>query len=1031
MAQTLGGVPASGQAQTVKVLAPGEDGGGGLSAPAVPGHVVVAVVVSFVAAWIAAGSMGLIGHPLRHALTWVAMGVAIVAAFPGVGTAWVRAAGIVAASAIVIVTTPSIIPAVNVMGVAGAVAVLAILASGAGARVLRMAAASLAFFAVFRLAMQASPIVWSSADSLGSAMGAVAGTLTGRSLSVGVTFGGVDFLVLSGVFLAMWLVTAPAPRARRVLWAALGILAAQLAYLAVLSFVPAILADVPEPTKDAPNPEWAIPIPLFVDATLKLDAGTVRQWLPWRMPVLAAALHALVLIGAMRWGPWRAAAAEPATAPIRFVPWWRRARPLLAPALAALVLGFAAVFCTPADSLASNGKLVGKKIVVYNRVFGNYMKPKHGGPADYGHLSIGMYGNLVPFVESLGGRCVVTNTLSPDELRDADALLVIYPSRPYASKDLLQHIEPTDAAEPKPMFPLDLEQVLRFCDRFLHGSVIDTIEDAHVRRIWDYVEKGGTLMVLGEHTIADPNVPPQRGRNLFNHLLVPTNIRVNFDSATFEIGGWLQSYHPMFHPTTIGIEDSRNQFGVVIGASLDVKYPARPILVGRWGYNDPGDESAGASMMGNHKYDAGERLGDVILAAEQSYGRGHVFVFGDTSNMTNGITVGAHPFNARLLAYLTHAGEAGTAQGDSPISTGRQVVTILLMAALVAVIAWGASAATAPASVLAAMLCLAISLSFWTRVVSANAEIYPTASMVRSAPAKIAYIDNAHLGFYSEESWRPEGTMGLAMNLMRNGYLTYMAPDLSRERLITDDNRPRASLVVMPAPTRALSATEIETLQKWVRAGGALVMTIGWDRYGPNHELVRAFGFDVGSTSHPERPPEPLGHYKAPYWRAEDGSYQVYVRFHAAWWVRLLDPSETTTGDALGRPKARDLAYGRYNEPTILWRREGAGQVVLVGDSEFATNQNLEREGGEPFEGMRENADFWRWLCSYLEAPDDPAKWWKPPNPATQQKKDDAAAPAQPEPTPAPGAKPADVFELDSPKPKAQPQPQPKEGQQP
>ena len=44
----------------------------------------------------------------------------------------------------------------------------------------------------------------------------------------------------------------------------------------------------------------------------------------------------------------------------------------------------------------------------------------------------------------------------------------------------------------------------------------------------------------------------------------------------------------------------------------------------------------------------------------------------------------------------------------------------------------------------------------------------------------------------------------------------------------------------------------------------------------------------------------------------------------------------------------------------------GRGKAVVVADTEFALNVNLEREGGQPFEGMRENADFWRWLLSPL-----------------------------------------------------------------
>ena len=38
-------------------------------------------------------------------------------------------------------------------------------------------------------------------------------------------------------------------------------------------------------------------------------------------------------------------------------------------------------------------------------------------------------------------------------------------------------------------------------------------------------------------------------------------------------------------------------------------------------------------------------------------------------------------------------------------------------------------------------------------------------------------------------------------------------------------------------------------------------------------------------------------------------------------------------------------------------------------------NKNLERENGQPFEGLRENADFWRWLLTTLR--DEPM--WIPP----------------------------------------------------
>src|SRR5207249_8850381 len=57
------------------------------------------------------------------------------------------------------------------------------------------------------------------------------------------------------------------------------------------------------------------------------------------------------------------------------------------------------------------------------------------------------------------------------------------------------------------------------------------------------------------------------------------------------------SYEQISHPTYLGLRDDRNQLGVVIGASVNAKFPAEPYIVGRWGYNDPGDDGSSAAMM--------------------------------------------------------------------------------------------------------------------------------------------------------------------------------------------------------------------------------------------------------------------------------------------------------------------------------------------------------------------------------------------------------------------------------------------------
>lgn len=302
--------------------------------------------------------------------------------------------------------------------------------------------------------------------------------------------------------------------------------------------------------------------------------------MPNNLPLFAGLFHLLVIGGIVRWGNWggiHRRGTESAEKNLEGVKSRREIPPsrsavalfaLVAAVIVALLLPIVVTYCTPAASLQ------GKKIVVSDRLYGNFLKPQNG---DYGHLSIGMYGDIQPFVESLGGKAVVSSTLSDEDLKDADALVLIYPNKPLSD----------DA----------VDRQLHLADRYLGWSASGMVQQIQLDRIWKYVSNGRTLLVMGEHTIMDEALP-RKTRSYLNEVLGPSAIRVNFDSAMFEIGGWLQSYQAMSHPITAGTEDSRNQFGVVIGASLDVKFPARPVLVGRWGWADPGDEGNGASMMG-------------------------------------------------------------------------------------------------------------------------------------------------------------------------------------------------------------------------------------------------------------------------------------------------------------------------------------------------------------------------------------------------------------------------------------------------
>ncbi len=869
------------------------------------GGVVLSVVLLLAAAWIAAGSVGLMAHPLRRILAGLLLLAGVIVPLPGgfgsTTIRWLLTWGIVAAGGLL--SAP--LAAVNALAPALVLAALAATRPPDRRSEWVAGAQAVLVFALYQFCVTLVPWGWMAADRVARGLGWAVSVLSPWPLEVGRTYAGLDYLVLTLAFCARLSRAAGVRRWRRWGTLALSVGLAHLAYLlAVASF-----------------PRWREGLPALVTPPripgLPPTSTPLGDLVLWQLPWLGLVVHLPLLAGWFwRWkrsaigaGASFAVASPVVAGPTPRSRWtW-----------GALVLAVA----VPAAMLLNPEplRLQGRKIVVYEKGFLNWLKPRHG---EYGRLSVGMYGMWPAFCASYGAQCVISPDLSESDLVGADLLVLIFPNRSW--------------------------------------------EPGQLERIHRYVTAGGTLLVLGEHTVREKD-----GGNRFNEVLGPTGLQVAFDSAMFAVGGWLHSYQALAHPASLGIRDDRNQFGVVIGASVEAPWPARPLLVGRWGWNDPGDvtndETRGGSMMGNQKYDPGERLGDVLLAAEQRWGRGRVVVFGDTSGFTNGILVGSHQYVAALLAALCQKIEFGA---------GRMLVALVGCLVLAGwtwrqlrpgwlaglALFWGATLWGASA---------------WT---ARQADLAPDGRA--SQPNNLAYIDSTHAERVSGESWRPNGLGGLQLTLMRNGYLVLNLPEFSWRRLRG------AGLLVCAAPGRPFTARERETARRFVEQGGILIFTVGWPEVAASRQMLADLGFFVGSRGAAEGlgpEPKPFGHFKAPYYNG--GDYMAYVRFHAAWAVESSDS------------RAQPLAYGPRDpltgrDPTvILMRRLGRGKVVVAADSEFATNQNLENEGGQPFEGLRENADFWRWLLSYLN--DQPL--WIPPRPAPEKP---AGTPGTVIPDPAP-----------------------------
>ncbi|MCA8955133.1 MAG: hypothetical protein KDC87_03610 [Planctomycetes bacterium] len=611
---------------------------------------------------------------------------------------------------------------------------------------------------------------------------------------------------------------------------------------------------------------------------------------------------------------WLAPRAQPAERKVNRKPVW-----------SALAFGLACVVpLLGTISVGGHQGLQGKRILAFKKCYGNWERPQHG---EYGRLSIGMYGMFEQFVRLHGAEFTCSEELTSQELSGADVLLLIYPHKPWLPDQL--------------------------------------------QRIRDYVSNGGSLLVLGEHSTIEDD-----GAVRFNEALEGTGMQVAFDSATFAVGGWLQSYEPGFHPSVVGVDLQRNRYGVVIGASMEIDGNCTPLLLGKWGFNDPGDRANKPSMMGNDRYDAGERLGDVILAAETRFGRGRIIAFGDTSTLTNGITMGAHPFSTRLLGYLAN-------RPNSPHAAVRQILTLLGTLLLLGVLL---ARHAFPTTWLWSVLLLAAATTAGVRVEERLGAVLPDGR--GAAPNRLAYVDTSHLGRFSAESWRVSGTMGLRMMLMRAGYLSLELPEFSRARL------ERAGLLVTIAPARAYSTREVDAIEEFVHGGGVLLCCCGYPDRAGCAELLDRFGFAIGRIdAAPGREPQPMGHFKVPFLRS--GNQAAYVRFDEAWpvactardappsgWATSDSPDERTIGRlaswlrsgalagafpsvAPSRP-SRVLAYGMEHQPVIAARRVGRGSVVVVADTGFGHDVNTERTDGKPIEGQRENAEFWQWLLAEL-----------------------------------------------------------------
>jgi len=403
-----------------------------------------------------------------------------------------------------------------------------------------------------------------------------------------------------------------------------------------------------------------------------------------------------------------------------------------------------------------------KKVMLYTaNMLGTWDKPVYGR---YGKEAAGMFGMLPEYLnESRYSVILYNSTITNEVLRDVDIFVVINLNKSFSN-------------------------------------------DEH-KAIWKFVENGGSLLVLGDHTDIAGIMHP------LNDLLSPVSIRFRFDSGLPVGDRWIDCIEILNHPLGNGIENEY-QIEISVGATLNVSGDAFPIIIGKYGFSDHGNYlNSEMANLGDYVNNPGEQLGDVILAAGAFYGKGKVLVFGDTSSFQNL----AIPYSYRLV----HNVFIWLSSEDTKIVKYAKNVF----------------------STLALITCLAIFLKWLNKEkeIIYLLTVILTFSVIISATVNplfiekehiggenIVYIDTSHLERISIESYTSDAPTGLMINLARNEYLPLMLDEFDKEKIS------KSKILVLIAPTTPISKDEVDFLKNYMSNGGLIILSAGYQDKTPS-----------------------------------------------------------------------------------------------------------------------------------------------------------------------------------------------------
>ena len=492
--------------------------------------------------------------------------------------------------------------------------------------------------------------------------------------------------------------------------------------------------------------------------------------------------------------------------------------------------------------------------------------PRHG---EYGDRSGGMFGYLPAFLTS-SGYTVYRSDLTPGILDSVDVIFM--------------------------------------------ANLLKKLTETERQQVWTFVENGGGLLMVGDHTGTDAIREPT------NDLLSPCGLEINFDTAVPLRRSWVSEKSFLFHPAgrSGGIMDGE----LWLGASVNPGPRGEPFIIGRGAFSDPGDlNNKNRSYLGNLAYDPGEPLGDVVLAAVAHWGKGKAMLYGDTSPYQNGTIVRSYTLIHRSLRWLANRGLA------SFLDRWRSWLLAILLGIGGTVLVFPAT--KHPGLLLSGLLIPVLSVGLWSEIPG------PRGTTWSPDKYRLALIDRGHRPFFDGMAWEPTSTGGLEFNLMRNGF----APRYADSPVQIDVDS--AAVYVLFAPTVSPALETIDRFEHYVKDGGWLIVSAGWNLEPMVRDLLQRFGLKIENV--------PLGQ---------------------AMGVALGDSVKMADAYPLSGEGAHiENLITAFDYPVAKIVRHGRGGVVVIADSQFLYNKNLE---GQNELLVMENVRFFQKLMERIKGPDKP-----------------------------------------------------------